>query len=64
VTARDTGRDQDPHDARAAAERRRRRAEIFGEVLPDRTGDERDPGSDDASVDDAWLRANVPPHHG
>ena len=45
------------------AARRRRRAAVFGEVLPEVTGDERDdsgerPGSEE------WLRAQVPPHHG
>lgn len=54
------------------AERRRRRARVFGDVLPDRTRDERGDdgsgaarpgrGSDDAA--DEWLRRQVPPHHG
>jgi hypothetical protein len=53
------------------AERRRRRARVFGEVLPDRTRDERGDdgsgagrggGSDDPSEE--WLRRQVPPHHG
>ena len=50
--------------------RRRRLAEVFGEVLPDTTSDEREPGSvgagsdvDDA-VGDRWLREQIPPHHG
>jgi hypothetical protein len=48
-------------------ERRKRLAEVFGDVLPDTTRDERD--DDDArgqreSGTDAWLRAQVPPHHG
>ena len=38
--------------------------EIFGDAIPDTTGDERD---DAASADEAdrerWLRDNVPPHH-
>lgn len=56
---------------RQAAERRRRRAAVFGDVLPETTADDRDAetGSDpDAgcgeSAADAWLRRNVPPHHG
>ncbi len=51
--------------AAAEAERRRRRAEIFGDVLPDATRDDRDPEADrrDGKNDD-WLRRNVPPHHG
>jgi hypothetical protein len=51
-------------------ERRRRLAEVFGDVLPDTTSDEREPdpgeskssGSDDKA--EAWLREQVPPHHG
>lgn len=45
--------------------RRRRLAAVFGDVLPETTGDERDhgaPGADDA--DERWLKAQVPPHHG
>lgn len=48
-------------------ERRKRRAEVFGDVLPDTTSDERD--QDDAAPvqeksADRWLREQVPPHHG
>jgi hypothetical protein len=51
--------------AESAAERRRRIAAVFGEVLPDTTADERDPeGPDDRSDSDSWWRAQVPPHHG
>jgi hypothetical protein len=50
-------------------ERRRRLAAVFGDVLPDTTRDERDdaeptgtgPGD---SASEAWLKAQVPPHHG
>lgn len=51
-------------------EQRRRRLEaVFGDVLPDTTRDERDdaepsgrgPGD---SASEAWLREQVPPHHG
>jgi hypothetical protein len=51
----------------AEADRRRRRARIFGEVLPEGTRDdradawERDAGGDGS---DEWLRRQVPPHHG
>ena len=47
-------------------ERRRRLAEVFGDVLPDTTRDERDEDHPDRreSGTDAWLRAQVPPHHG
>jgi hypothetical protein len=46
-------------------ERRRRLAEVFGDVLPETTSDERDDdrGPRDSGTD-AWLRAQVPPHHG
>jgi hypothetical protein len=56
------------------AERRRRRARVFGDVLPDRTRDERGDdgapakrgaGSDGAGdPSEEWLRRQVPPHHG
>lgn len=45
--------------------RRRRRAAVFGEVLPESTGDERaDWGDRGPSGSEEWLRAQVPPHHG
>ena len=56
-----------PADQRGADwERRRRLAEVFGEVLPETTGDERDHAGGEGNGDrtDAWLRAEVPPHHG
>jgi hypothetical protein len=48
-------------------QRQRRLAEVFGDVLPDTTTDERDPsdavdGSTERS--EAWLKEQVPPHHG
>ena len=51
-------------------ERRRRLAEVFGDVLPETTSDEREPDpAETGSVPgedktDAWLREQVPPHHG
>lgn len=58
----------DPHgDAEAGAadvpawERRRRLAEVFGDVLPDTTRDERGGGGD---RDEEWYRRETPPHHG
>ncbi len=50
----------------SAAERRRRLDAIFGDALPETTRDERDPGegASDAERGDAWLKAQVPPHHG
>ena len=52
-------------DEAARDQRRRRIAEVFGDVLPDTTSDERDAedGRDDQSGD-SWLRDQVPPHHG
>lgn len=56
-------------------DRRRRMAAIFGDALPDLTRDEcaeargdvpprgADAG-DSADPGDAWLRSQVPPHHG
>jgi hypothetical protein len=46
-------------------ERRRRLARIFGDVLPETTRDEREePSGDGDRGSDAWLRSQVPPHHG
>lgn len=44
--------------------RRRRLAEIFGEVLPEQTSD--DAAEPQKRPDDAdeWLQREVPPHHG
>ncbi|GAA2538790.1 hypothetical protein [Pseudonocardia hydrocarbonoxydans] len=39
---------------------RRRLAAVFGDALPDTTGDERDPAPDG---NDARLLADRPPHH-
>ena len=47
--------------------RRRRREDVFGEVLPEQTRDDAEPPGDAGSGEDgadAWLRAQVPPHHG
>jgi hypothetical protein len=51
---------------RDEAERKRRLAEVFGDVLPETTSDERGQESDaaDESARDAWYRDQVPPHHG
>lgn len=54
-------------ESRRDWERRRRLAEVFGDVLPESTSDDRDePGEDRTSEGrgDAWLKAQVPPHHG
>ncbi|MDO3650322.1 hypothetical protein [Nocardia mangyaensis] len=58
------------HASADAAEALRRKAaeaarvaRIFGEVLPETSGDER---GDDArgAEGDEWLRSQIPPHHG
>lgn len=49
------------------AQRRARLAQVFGDVLPETTRDERDPeptGGSGESGTDTWLREQVPPHHG
>jgi hypothetical protein len=58
-------------EKREAAARARRRAEVFGEVLPEATSDERAPGAagkdgpdEGGDAAEEWLRTNVPPHHG
>jgi hypothetical protein len=46
-------------------ERKRRLAEIFGDVLPTTTRDEREETvRERESANDAWLKSQVPPHHG
>jgi hypothetical protein len=64
MTTSDDGRDESSLEADEA--RRRRLAEVFGDVLPDTTSDERDPESADTSstTRDEWYRDQVPPHHG
>jgi hypothetical protein len=56
-----------PSSSQTDAERRRRLHEVFGDVLPDTTSDERDDAPGDTSGDEAqdrWLKSQVPPHHG
>ena len=45
-------------------ERRKRLAEVFGDALPETTSDERAGDEREHRDGDAWLRAQVPPHHG
>ena len=44
--------------------RRRRLAEVFGDVLPEQTTDDTAEPSSEDTGNDAWLRSQVPPHHG
>jgi hypothetical protein len=61
----------DGPDSEPDWQRRKRLAEVFGDVLPDTTSDERDPDQSSGAAGDAadaagdrWLRSQVPPHHG
>jgi len=58
--------DAEPRSAPEPEWRRRRRlAAVFGDVLPETTGDERETGEGEGGgAGDAWLEAQVPPHHG
>lgn len=54
--------------ARERAERRRRLAEIFGDVLPDQTADDTDEAGaagrrTEEKAQEDWLRSQIPPHH-
>lgn len=62
VTSPDEAREQ----ATGEDWRRRQRLDaIFGDTFPETTSDEREPQRpDQESAGDAWLRAQVPPHHG
>ncbi len=56
---------EEPRSADNEWQRRRLLAEVFGDLLPETTSDERAPGVEsDEPASDAWLRAQVPPHHG
>ncbi|MDI9973508.1 hypothetical protein QM841_07925 [Rhodococcus sp. IEGM 1307] len=44
---------------------RARLERVFGDVFPDTTADEREPGGGStAAAGDEWLRRQRPPHHG
>ncbi len=55
---------KEPLTAEERERRRRRLAEVFGEVLPEQTSD--DAAEPEAGHDgnDEWLKRQVPPHHG
>lgn len=56
---------EQPDEQRLEQVRRRRRAAVFGEVLPESTEDERaDWGERPPRGSEEWLRSQVPPHHG
>ena len=59
--------EEKPRDLTAAEReaRRRRLAEVFGDVLPEQTNDDAaEPQSRADDVVEEWLRREVPPHHG
>ncbi|KZB87786.1 hypothetical protein [Amycolatopsis regifaucium] len=57
------GEDEDKRPSAASSARKRRRVdEIFGDVLPDTTSDEREPGRRSPDSD-SWYLENRPPHH-
>jgi hypothetical protein len=62
---RDEPRDKARKETQEEAQRKRRLAEVFGDVLPETTSDERDPDDSRGDRDrDTWIRDQVPPHHG
>lgn len=61
-TGREPHREASSDAARKPSAQRLR--EVFGDVLPETTSDEREPGPPaDAADRDEWFRANRPPHH-
>lgn len=60
-----TGQGSGSGSGSAEWERKRRLAEVFGDTEPETTSDERDPEHrSSGGRGDAWLREQVPPHHG
>ena len=59
-----TGDESPATDPVLAAERRRRLAEVFGDVLPESTRDDRPDSAPSSGADDRWYTENRPPHHG
>ena len=57
----DTSDTSDEETAESPWARRARLAAVFGDVLPEQTGDDR--GTRGGKGDD-WYRDQVPPHHG
>ena len=57
--------DQEPKDPRRRElARRRRLAEVFGDVLPEATRDDTpDPPDTGSGADERWYTDNRPPHH-
>ena len=60
-----TDEEQLPLSAVEREARRRRLAEVFGDVLPEQTSDDAtEPQTRSDDVVEEWLRREVPPHHG
>jgi hypothetical protein len=53
-----------PEEREEREARRRRLAEVFGDVLPDQTSDDADEPQTQDDSSEEWLRRQVPPHHG
>ncbi|MPY80536.1 MAG: hypothetical protein GEV04_19220 [Actinophytocola sp.] len=58
---------EDPQPSRRTSPRRENAArldEVFGQILPDTSSDEREPSWRESSVtSDDWYLDNRPPHH-
>jgi hypothetical protein len=52
---------EEPEEPATDPARRRKLDEIFGDVLPSTTSDERDP--EPPTTDKDWYERNRPPHH-
>lgn len=61
---RESRRERGDQSAETAAERRARLTEVFGDVLPDTTRDERDPDVRREQDPEEWYHSQIPPHHG
>jgi hypothetical protein len=61
----DDGRVTEPreHPRRPRSLDPKRLGEVFGDVLPETTSDERDPERRRESGSDSWYEENRPPHH-
>ncbi|MBE9373933.1 hypothetical protein IQ251_05670 [Saccharopolyspora sp. HNM0983] len=55
--------DEDVRDEQERLRRRRRLAEVFGDVLPENTSDDA-PEHERPADPGRWYRENTPPHHG
>ena len=58
------GRATDGLTPEQRAARRRRLAEVFGDVLPEQTTDDAAEQEPRPGGGEEWLRRQVPPHHG